>query len=150
MVDHRVVENGVASLAAPAIEYPAALRGRSRHRLAEKLVLAAFAAGDCDGDEAQLVRPGRQEDGDETCVEEAEWGRLADQDAENALAAWKLADRSVRLRIDAGGQEPLQLRAAAVDHAERRVAGPGDLRGRLDETLQEGLERQLRCNRDTR
>ena len=35
-----------------------------------------------------------------------------------------------------------------IDHAERAVAGPGELRGRLDQLLEQGLERQLGAEGD--
>src|SRR5207249_8283654 len=64
-VDLGVVENGVASLAASAIENPAALRRRARDRPAEELVLLACIAGDGDRGEAQLGDTGRQENCDD-------------------------------------------------------------------------------------
>ena len=45
-------------------------------------------------------------------------------------------------------EEALELRAAPVDHAERGVARAGELGGRLDEPLQERVERELRGERD--
>src|SRR5947207_8773452 len=64
-VDLGVVENGVASLAPSALENPAALRRRARHRATEKLVLLACIARDGDGGEAQLGYTGREENCDE-------------------------------------------------------------------------------------
>ena len=50
---------------------------------------------------------------------------------------------------DPEGDEPLELVAAAVDHAERRVARAGELGGDPDQRLQDGVERQLRGDRDS-
>ena len=50
---------------------------------------------------------------------------------------------------DPEGDEALQLVAAAVDHAERRVARAGQLGGDPDQGLQDGVERQLRGDRDS-
>ena len=49
---------------------------------------------------------------------------LGDERAENPAAARQVADRRVRLGVDAGGEEALELRAAGVDHAERAVRAP--------------------------
>ncbi len=54
----------------------------------------------------------------------------------------------LRVRIDAGGQEALELRAARVDDAERRVARAGQLRRELDDALQQRVERELGGQRD--
>ena len=69
--------------------------------------------------------------------------RVADQDAEDPAAARQVADRGVRLGVDSGGDEALERRAAPVDHAQRRVARAGQLGGRLDEPLQQRVEREL-------
>jgi hypothetical protein len=62
----------------------------------------------------------------------------------------EIADRRVRLGVDPGGEEALQPLTGLVDHAERRVAGLRQLRGRLDDPLQERLQRELRAERDPR
>ena len=54
----------------------------------------------------------------------------------------------MRLRVDAGRQEALEAVTGAVDDAQRRVAGTGELRSRLDELLEERVERELRAQRD--
>ena len=41
------------------------------------------------------------------------------------------------------GQPPL------LDHAERTVAGAGDLRGELDDALERNRERELGCEHET-
>ena len=76
--------------------------------------------------------------------------RVADQDAEDAAAVRKVADRRVRLGVDPRRQEPLERLAGLVDHAEGRVARAGDLRGRLDDALQQRIERELGAERDPR
>lgn len=60
-------------------------------------------------------------------------GPAMDEDAEDPVSDGEVADRSTLLRRDAGrdefGQPPL------LDHAERTVAGAGDLGGELDDAL---------------
>jgi hypothetical protein len=69
--------------------------------------------------------------------------RVADQHAENAAPARQLTDRCVRLGIDPRRQEPLERLPCLVDHAERGVASAGELGRRLDDPLQQRLEREL-------
>ena len=76
--------------------------------------------------------------------------RVVDQHPENPLAAGKLTDRSPGGVVDPVRHEALELVAAAVDDPERRVAGLGQLGGDPDEGLQDGVERQLRGDRDAR
>ena len=73
---------------------------------------------------------------------------LADEDSEDPPPARKVADRSVRVGINARGEEALELGTASVDHAERGVASGRELGSRLDQALQEGVERQLGRERD--
>src|SRR6185436_5330155 len=54
----------------------------------------------------------------------------------------------VGLRIDPRSEEALELGAAAVDHTQRCITGARELRGRLDQPLQECIERQLRGDRN--
>ena len=75
---------------------------------------------------------------------------VADQDAQDAAPAGKVADRRVRLRVHARRQEALERLARLVDHAEGRVAGAGDLGGRLDDALQQRIEGELGAERDPR
>ena len=69
--------------------------------------------------------------------------RVADQHPENPAAARHRADLGAGVGVDAVREELLQLRAARVDHAERRVARARQLGRRLHEPVQQGLERQL-------
>ena len=62
----------------------------------------------------------------------------------------QIADRRVGLRVDARRQEAFEPGPGLVDDAERRVPGAGELRRRLDELLQERVERELRAERDPR
>ena len=71
-----------------------------------------------------------------------------DEHAEDPAAAGQLADRVTRRLVEAVGDEPLQASAAPVDHAERRVARAGELGGDPHERLQDGVERELRGDRD--
>ena len=49
-----------------------------------------------------------------------------------------------------GGEEALERLARAVDHAERGVARSGQLGRRLDDALEQGVERELGAERDPR
>ena len=75
---------------------------------------------------------------------------VPDQDAEDAPAERRVTDAGPRLLVDADGEEALEGGAGAVDHSERRVAGTGQRRGRLDDPLQQCVERELRAQRDAR
>ena len=81
-------------------------------------------------------------------VVEAQRPRVLDQDTQDPAAARKVADRRPGRVVEPVGHEPLELAAGAVDHAERRVARAGQLGGDPDERLQDGVERQLRGDRD--
>ena len=59
-----------------------------------------------------------------------------DQHAEDAAAARQVADRALRLLVDAGGEEALELLAALVEHADRGVARAGHLAGDLEQLMQ--------------
>ena len=74
--------------------------------------------------------------------------RVPNQDAEDAAPVRRVTDRGMRVGIDPGRQEPLQRLARSVDHAESCVAGVGDLGGRLDDPLQQRIERKLGAERD--
>ena len=74
--------------------------------------------------------------------------RVADQDAEDAAPMRQIADRGVGVRIDPGRQEALERLPSPVDHAESCVASVGDLRGSLDDPLQQRVERKLGAERD--
>src|SRR5215218_9954585 len=82
-------------------------------------------------------------------VVEAQRLRVVDQRAEYAAAVRRVADRSLGLRVDAGDDEPLERLPAGVDDPERRIAGSGQLRGRLDDLLEHRVERELGRERDT-
>ena len=69
---------------------------------------------------------------------------------QNAAPTREVADRRMRVGVDASRQEALELRAAGVDHAEGSVAGGREVGGGLDEALEEHVERQLRRDRDAR
>src|SRR5215213_8874657 len=71
-----------------------------------------------------------------------------DEDAEDASPAREDADRGVRLLVDPRCQEALEILSAAIDHAERRVARFGQLGGRVDDALQQRVERELGAERD--
>ena len=62
----------------------------------------------------------------------------------------EVADGSLRLRVDACDDELLERLTAGIDDAQRRIAGSGQLSGRLDDSLEDGVERQLGRECDTR
>ena len=70
-------------------------------------------------------------------VVQAERPRVADEDAQDAAPARQVADRRMGLGVDAVRDEALELSAGRVDDAERRVAGAGQLGGRLEEPLEQ-------------
>ena len=73
-------------------------------------------------------------------VLEAQRPRLLDQQPEDAPAAWEVADRPVRVGVDPGGDEALELLPAVVEHADGRVARAGDLAGDVEQLLEHGLD----------
>jgi hypothetical protein len=75
--------------------------------------------------------------------------RVGDQQTEHAAAVRQVADRLVRLRIDAVGDEVGQ-QAVRADHAERAVTGPGQGAGGLDDPLQGAAQVELRADADHR
>ena len=76
--------------------------------------------------------------------------RVADEHAENSPSSWKVADRGVCLRVDAGREEALQPLPGTVDDAQRGVPCAGELSRSLDELLEERVEGELRAQRDPR
>ncbi len=76
-------------------------------------------------------------------VGQAQRPRLLDQQAEHAAAARQVADRPPRLLVDAVGDEALQLVAVLVEHAERGVAGTGQLAGDLEHLPEDHLRVEL-------
>ncbi len=77
-----------------------------------------------------------------------ERSRIHDQDAEQPTAARQVADRLLGLHVDPRRVEGFEAATGTVDHAERRVPRLGEVGGRLDDVLQQGVERQLRVERD--
>ena len=76
--------------------------------------------------------------------------RILDQRAEDPAAARRIADGSLRLLVDAGDDELLERLPAGIDDAQGRIAGSGQLGGRLGDSLEDGVERQLGRECDTR
>ena len=72
-------------------------------------------------------------------VGEPQRPRVGDQHAEHAAPAREVADRAVRLRVDAGGQEALEPLAPLVQHADRGVARAGQLARDLEQPFEDGL-----------
>ena len=81
---------------------------------------------------------------------QAERLRVADEDAQDAPTAGKIADRSTRFLVQPRRDEPLERPPAGVDDAQSRVPGTREARRRLDEALEEHVERELRAEGDAR
>jgi hypothetical protein len=75
---------------------------------------------------------------------------LSNQDAQDPAAARQLADRRVRLGVDAGREEALESASRAVDHAESRILRVRQVGCGLDDALEENVERELGRQRDPR
>ena len=76
-------------------------------------------------------------------VLEPQRARILDQQAEDAAAAGRIADRAVRLGVDPGGDEALELLPAVVEHADGRVARAGDLAGDVEQPMQHRVDVEL-------
>jgi hypothetical protein len=70
--------------------------------------------------------------------------RLADEDAEHAAAPREIADRTVRLLVDADCEEALEGSALIVENAESRVPRVCELASRVQHALQHGLQIEFR------
>ena len=76
-------------------------------------------------------------------VLEPQRARLLDQQPEDPPAAGEIADRPVRVGIDPGGDEALELLPAIVEHADGRVARAGDLASDVEQLLEHRLDVEL-------
>ena len=83
-------------------------------------------------------------------VRKPERSCLPDEHAEDPSSLREIADRRVRLRVDAGCQEPFECCASLIDDAQGRVAGAGQKRRLLDELLEQRVERELGAQCDPR
>ena len=83
-------------------------------------------------------------------VMQAERLRIVDERSEDPAPVRKGADRCVSLRVDAVRQKPLELRTGLVDDAQRGVPCARQLRRDFDESLQNGVERELGGDCDAR
>ena len=68
---------------------------------------------------------------------------VPDQLAEHTVPAGKRTDDPACLLVDAEGQEALELALVLVEDAERRVAGPRQVAGGLEQLIQYRLEIEL-------
>ena len=75
---------------------------------------------------------------------DAQRPRIVDEHAEDAAPARQVADRAVRLGVDAARDEALELAPVAVEDAERGVPRAGDLARRLEDLVEHGLQVELR------
>ena len=71
---------------------------------------------------------------------EAEGLRIPNQDAEDAASAGQAADPRVLFGVDAGREEPFELVARFVDHAEGRIPRVRQGGRGLDEFLEQRVE----------
>ena len=69
--------------------------------------------------------------------------RVLDQQAEDPAPAREVADRRVRGRVDAAGEEALERPPLRVEHADGRVARAGQLACGLQQPLEHDLEVEL-------
>ena len=76
-------------------------------------------------------------------VGETQWPGVGDQDAEHAAPARQVADRAVRVGIDTGGQEALELLTALVEHADRGVPSARELTCDFQQPLEDRLGVEL-------
>ena len=76
-------------------------------------------------------------------VGEPQRPRVLDQHAEHAVPARQVADLAVRVLVDPDGQEALELLAALVEDADRRVARAGQLTGDLEQPFEHRLGVEL-------
>ena len=77
-------------------------------------------------------------------VRDAQRLRAVDEDAEDAASARQVADRAVRLVVDAARDEALELAAVAIEDPERGVARARDLAGGFEHLVEHGLRVELR------
>ena len=68
---------------------------------------------------------------------------VGDQHAEHAAPARQVADRAVRVGVDAGGQEALELLTALVEHADRGVPSARELARDFQQPLEDRLGVEL-------
>ena len=73
---------------------------------------------------------------------------VGDQRAEDAAPARQVADDRARVVVDAVRDEPLEARTGRVDDAECDVSRTGDEGRRLDDPLENPVERELRADRE--
>ena len=79
---------------------------------------------------------------------ESERASVGDQRAEDSAPVRRVADDCSGLLVDPGGHEALEARPGRVDHAQRGILGARDERRRLDDALQDAVERELRADRE--
>ena len=83
-------------------------------------------------------------------VGDAQRLRGVDEHAEDAAPARQVTDRAVRGGVDPAGDEAVELAPVAVEDPERGVARAGDLAGRLEHLVEDGvgLERRQQAPTD--
>jgi hypothetical protein len=76
-------------------------------------------------------------------VAQTQRARIADEDAQDAVAPRQVADRAVGRRVDPAREKALELKAALVEDAQRGVARAGQLAGDVEHAVENDLEVQL-------
>jgi hypothetical protein len=69
--------------------------------------------------------------------------RLGDQDAEDAVPAWKVADGGVGGLVDSDGEETLELLAPVVENPEGGVSGARQLACDVEHPIQQAVDVEL-------
>ena len=76
-------------------------------------------------------------------VRQAQRLGILDQHAEHAAPARQIADSAVRIRVDAGGEELRELRAAVVEDPQRGVPRARQLAGGLQHAVEQDTQVEL-------
>jgi len=77
-------------------------------------------------------------------VAKAKRAGLADEDSQEPVPTRQVADRAVRLRIDAEREEALEALASLVQDPERRILRAGELLGDLQHPVEQALDVEFR------
>ena len=83
-------------------------------------------------------------------VVKPERSRVPDDGAEDPAPERRLAELGPRSLVDPGRDEALEPEPALVEDTQRRIPRSGDRSDRVDNALEQIVERQLRAERDAR
>jgi hypothetical protein len=76
-------------------------------------------------------------------IVEAQWLRIADQDAQHTAATREVADRLACFVVDTDGQKLFELPAVFVENTERSVLCVREFAGGVEDALKDDLEIEL-------